>query len=99
VFEITLATATTIQIDMTSDDVDSYIGLFESNGVFIGEDDNSGGGRNSQLVKQLAAGKYRIWANTITGGATGAYSIVVTPRASSAGFSDRPTPRPGRFRN
>ena len=91
VYDITLTTATTIQIDMTSGDVDSYIGLFESNGLFIGEDDNSGGDRNARLVKQLNAGRYRIWANTITGGATGSYSIVVTQRAPSAAFSDTPT--------
>jgi hypothetical protein len=98
VYEITLPTAATIQIDMTSNDVDSYIGLFESNGFFIGEDDNSGGGRNAQLVKQLAAGKYRIWANTITGDATGAYSIVVTQRAATASFSEKSSPTPARFR-
>jgi hypothetical protein len=98
VYEITLPTAATIQIDMTSADVDSYIGLFQSNGVFIGEDDNSGGGQNAQLVKQLAAGKYRIWANTITGDATGAYSIVVTERPPSAAFSERPSTTPGKFR-
>jgi hypothetical protein len=98
VYEITLAAAATIQVDMTSNDVDSYIGLFESNGNFLAEDDNSGGGRNAQVVRQLSAGKYRIWANTITGDATGAYSIVVTQRAASAAFSERPSPAPGRFR-
>ena len=97
VFEITLATAMTIQIDMTSNDVDSYIGLFESNGMFIGEDDNSGGGAHARLVKQLSAGKYRIWANTITGNVTGAYSIVVTQRAAAAVVSARPS-NTGRFR-
>jgi hypothetical protein len=98
VYEITLAAAATIQVDMTSNDVDSYIGLFESNGNFLAEDDNSGGGRNAQVVRQLSAGKYRIWANTITGDATGAYSIVVTQRAASAAFLERPSPAPGRFR-
>ena len=98
VYEITLPTAATIQIDMTSDDVDSYIGFFESNGVFIGEDDNSGGGRNARVVKQLNAGKYRIWANTITGGVTGAYSIVVTQRAASAAVTERRSATRGKFR-
>ena len=99
VYELTLAAAATIQIDMTSNDVDSYIGVFQSNGTFIAEDDNSGGGRNAQVVKQLAAGKYRIWANTITGDATGAYSIVVTQRAASAAFSERPSSTSGKFRH
>ena len=80
VYEITLSTAATVQVDMTSVDVDSYIGLFDGAGIFIAEDDNSGGGRDARLVRQLAAGKYRIWANTITGAAAGAYALVVTQR-------------------
>jgi Big-like domain-containing protein/pre-peptidase len=80
VYEITLPTAATIQIDMTSGDLDSYLGLFDGTGLFLAEDDNSGGGRNSQIVRQLAAGKYRIWANTIAAGTTGAYSLIVTQR-------------------
>ena len=80
VYEITLPTAATIQIDMTSGDLDSYLGLFESGGLFLAEDDNSGGGRNARLVRQLPAGKYRIWANTISGTETGAYSLVVAQR-------------------
>jgi hypothetical protein len=97
VFEITLPTAATIQVDMTSSEVDSYIGLFESSGLFIGEDDNSGGERNARLVKQLNAGRYRVWANTITGGVSGTYSMVVTQRAASAAFA-KTSPRPaGKF--
>lgn len=80
VYEITLTAPATIQIDMTSAELDSYIGLFEPSGLFIAEDDNSGGGRNAQIVRQLAAGKYRAWANTITGQVTGAYSFIVTQR-------------------
>ena len=80
VYEISLPAAGTIQIDMTSGDLDSYLGLFESGGLFLAEDDNSGGGRNARLVRQLPAGKYRIWANTISGTETGAYSLVVAQR-------------------
>lgn len=80
VYEILLAVPGTIQVDMTSGDVDSYIGLFEAGGVFLAEDDNSGGGRNARLVRQLPAGKYRIWANSIAGAETGAYSLVVAQR-------------------
>jgi hypothetical protein len=79
VYEITLSTPATVQIDMTSSDLDSYLGLFDPAGNFLTEDDNSGGGRNAQIVGQLPAGKYRIWANTVAPG-TGAYSLVVTQR-------------------
>jgi serine protease Do len=65
---------------MTSGDLDSYLGLFEAGGLFLAEDDNSGGGRNARIVREVPAGKYRIWANTITGNATGAYSLTVAQR-------------------
>jgi hypothetical protein len=65
---------------MTSGDLDSYLGLFEAGGVFLAEDDNSGGGQNARIVRQLPAGKYRIWANTIAGSTTGAYSLTVAQR-------------------
>jgi hypothetical protein len=80
VYEFTLATSGTVQIDMTSADLDAYIGLFEATGGFLGEDDNTGGGRNAQIVRQLNAGRYRIWANTTTGAASGAYAVTVTQR-------------------
>ena len=80
VYEITLPSAATVQVDMASGDFDSYIGLFDSLGGFIAEDDNSGGGKNAQIVRQLAAGKYRVWANTLSGSTTGAYSVTVVQR-------------------
>ena len=80
VYELTLPTAATIQIDMTSSELDSYLGLFDASGVFLTEDDNSGGGQNARLVLELTAGKYRVWANTLSGSATGAYSVTVVQR-------------------
>jgi hypothetical protein len=80
VYELTLAQPATVAIDMVSAEVDSYLGLFDATGVFIAEDDNSGGSRNAQLVRSLPAGTYRIWANTIEGGIGGAYIIAVSQR-------------------
>ncbi len=80
VYEVTLPAAGTIQVDMTSGDLDSYLGLFEAGGVFLAEDDNSGGGRDARIVRQVPAGKYRIWANTVSGSVTGAYSLIVSQR-------------------
>ena len=79
VYEFTLTAPATVQIDMTSTEIDSYLGFFDGAGVFLAEDDNSGGGKNAQLVQQLAAGKYRIWANAF-GPDSGAYSLIVTQR-------------------
>lgn len=80
VYELTLAAPATVQIDMASTEVDAFLGLFDANGFFVTEDDNSGGGRDAQIVRQLSAGKYRVWANTLTGATSGAYSLTVSQR-------------------
>jgi hypothetical protein len=80
VYEFTLAAPATVQIDMASTEFDAFMGLFDVTGRFLAEDDNSGGGKNSQIVRQLAAGKYRVWANTLMGSVTGAYSMAVVAR-------------------
>jgi hypothetical protein len=80
IYEVTLPAAGTIQIDMTSGDLDSYLGLFDGGGIFLAEDDNSGGGQNARIVRQVPAGKYRIWANTTTGNTSGAYSLTAAQR-------------------
>ena len=80
IYEITMPAAGTIQVDMTSSDVDSYLGLFEAGGVLLAEDDNSGGGRNARIERQVPAGQYRVWANTLSGSVTGAYSLIVSQR-------------------
>jgi len=80
IYEITLPAAGTIQVDMTSGDVDSYLGLFDAGGALLAEDDNSGGGRNARIERQVPAGTYRVWANTLSGSVTGAYSLIVSQR-------------------
>jgi hypothetical protein len=80
IYEFTIAAAGTVQIDMVSADLDSYLGFFEAAGTFLAEDDDTGGGRDARIVRQIPAGKYRIWANTIAGGLSGAYALTVTLR-------------------
>lgn len=80
IYEIALTAPATVQIDMASADLDAYLGLFDAAGVFLAEDDNSGGGRNARLVQQLSAGRFRIWANTTAGAVSGAYAMTVTLR-------------------
>jgi hypothetical protein len=80
IYEITIPAAGTIEVDMTSSDVDAYLGLFDPSGALLAEDDNSGGGRNARIERQVPAGTYRVWANTLTGSASGAYSLIVSER-------------------
>ena len=86
VYEITIPTQATLQIDMTSSEIDSYIGFFSGAGVFLAEDDNSGGERNARLITTpLDPGKYRVWANS-AGATVGGYSLTVTQRSAAASY-------------
>lgn len=80
VYEFTLPTAGTVQIDMASTEFDAFVGLFDAAGFFLADDDNSGGGKNAQIVRQLPAGKYRVWANTLLGAVSGTYTMTVVQR-------------------
>lgn len=80
VYELTLPSASTVQIDMASTELDSYLGLFDAVGRFVTQDDNAGGASNARIVTPLAAGAYRIWANTTKGAVSGAYTLTVTRR-------------------
>ncbi len=69
--------AITARIDMTSDALDAYLVLQDSTGRFLQHDDNSGGGRNARIVRDLAAGaQYRLVARSFTDTAA-AYTIRV----------------------
>ena len=80
VYEFTLQSSSTVQIDMASADLDAYLGLFDGGGGFLAQDDNSGGSGNARIVAQLAAGRYRVWANTTKGALSGAYTLTVARR-------------------
>ena len=80
VYQFTLSATGTIQVDMTSTELDPYVGLFDGNGVFIVEDDNSGGFKNARIVREVPAGTYRVWANTTGAGVSGTYALTVTLR-------------------
>jgi len=80
VYQFTLASPGTIQVDMTSTELDPYVGLFEGIGAFITEDDNSGGFKNARIIRDVPAGTYRVWANTTGAGVGGAYVLTVTLR-------------------
>jgi hypothetical protein len=80
IYEFVLAESGTVQIDMVSADLDSYLGLFEATGRFLTQDDNTGGATNARIVTDLAAGRYRVWANTTQGAVSGAYTLTVTRR-------------------
>jgi len=71
-----------IQIDVTSTAFDAYLILFirnpDGSTVAVGADDNSGGGTNARITRDVIAGEtYLIGANSLLGGVTGAYQVSV----------------------
>ncbi|HVO35008.1 MAG TPA: PPC domain-containing protein [Gemmatimonadales bacterium] len=72
----------TVQIDVRSDEFDTYMQLLDANGTKLGEDDDSGGNLNSRLIFTLpATGMYQIVVNNA--GRTrraGIYTVSITAR-------------------
>ena len=72
-----LAQQREVTIDMTSDDMDTYLWLVDEEGIDVDEDDNNGAGDNARIQRTLAAGTYFVlaghWPNE-----DGAYTLSVT---------------------
>jgi hypothetical protein len=79
-----------IQVDVTSTAFDAYLILFIQNPdgskVAVGADNNSAGGTNARIVRDVLAGEtYFIGANSLLPGVTGAYQVSLQPGAFIAG--------------
>jgi hypothetical protein len=77
-WRLVIAAETEVQIDLSSEDFDTYLMLRDSDGVEIGADDDSGGMNNSRLVITLQPGTYIIAANSYFPLMTGGYLLSVT---------------------
>lgn len=71
-----------IQFDVASTAFDAYLILFLENPdgskVAVGADNNSAGGTDARMTRDVVAGEtYLIGANSLLGGATGAYQVSV----------------------
>lgn len=65
-----------IVIEMSSNEVDSYLILLAPDGEDVAHDDDGGGGSNARLVTTLPAdGTYTVLANSYQPGETGRYNI------------------------
>lgn len=79
-YGLTLGSEQQVTIGMTSTEIDTYLYLYESDGTYIDEDDDSGEGpegTDSSLTATLQAGCYRIEASSWGFEATGAYTLSV----------------------
>ena len=71
-----------LQIDVSSSAFDAYLILFLRNPdgtrVAVGADDNSAGGTNARIIRDVVAGEtYLIGANSLLANMTGAYQVAV----------------------
>jgi len=87
-YELTLASAAKVQVEMTANSLDTYLSLINrATGQFvaINDDDALSGNYNSRINVQLAAGAYIIRASSYYAGpgGTGAYQLRVCSSAPS----------------
>ncbi|MEB3281971.1 MAG: DVUA0089 family protein [Lyngbya sp.] len=65
-----------IAIEMTSQDLDSYLILLDSDGGELAQDDDSGGDKNAKIMITLPAdGEYTFLANSYEAGESGDYRL------------------------
>jgi hypothetical protein len=73
---LTLAEPTSVRIDLTSSQFDTWLEVRDANGSLVGQDDDGGEGLNSRLILALPAGEYAVRATTFHTGATGSYELL-----------------------
>ena len=74
-YEFTITSSQALVISLTSTDFDSFLRVRDSIGAVLATDDDSGGGFNSLISRNFAAGTYEIQASTFGEGETGDYAL------------------------
>jgi hypothetical protein len=92
-WQLTLEAATSVRIDLTSSQFDTYLILADQEGRIIAIDDDGGDGLNSRLAIQLPAGGYTVWATSFSPFESGSYQLSVqqtTTGNTTSSYSMRP---------
>ena len=77
-----------VQIEMRSQQIDSFLILLDPNGNEVAQDDDSGGRPNARIVATLPAnGTYLLMANSYQAGQAGSYSLKAEASTATAGNS------------
>lgn len=98
-YRLPVTTNGRVQFDVTSTGFDAYLLIFLENPdgtrVAVGFDDNSGGGTNARITRDVLAGEtYVIGANSLLEAVTGAYQVGVQAVAMVAGRIRAAAPLP-----
>lgn len=83
IYRLTLTTAQSIRIDLTSGAFDTFLVLYDANGTLITTDDDGGLITDSRIDRSLAAGTYYIASTSYSAGRTGAYQLSVAAVSTS----------------
>ena len=67
VYQMTLGSATQIDLRMNSNDFDAYLTVLDGKGNLVAYDDDSGGGTNARVTQNLQAGTYYVLAKQFGG--------------------------------
>ncbi len=76
-YGLQLASQQEVQIDLSSDQIDTYLYLYDSDGTLLDSNDDFGDGLDSSLTMTLSAGCYRIEASSFNEAETGSYTLSV----------------------
>jgi serine protease Do len=76
-YGLTVATARSVQIDMTSTTVDAYLLVVDPAGNVLDQDDDDGGGTDARVTLSLPAGTFTVVATSFEPRETGGYTLRV----------------------
>lgn len=74
-YAFNLGSSRSVTIDMTSNEVDAFLILFNRAGDVVAFDDDGGVGLNARIVTSLSAGNYVIAATTFWDDETGSFTL------------------------
>jgi hypothetical protein len=78
--KVFLKAGVTYKIDMMSNQIDSYLFVENMNGQVLAQNDDGGNGLNARIFfTPTVSGHYNVVATTFNQGATGGYTLTVTP--------------------
>ena len=83
-YQLTLTTAQTVTIEMSSSAFDTFLIVVDSAENVVGADDDGGRGTNSRLELTLQAGTFIIEATSFTPGDGGPYTLSVSGTGGGA---------------
>ena len=63
---------------------DPYLSLLDANNNLLAADDNSGGGANSRITRDLTSGSYSVVAGNLNDNGSGTYSVTIAKAKANA---------------